>query len=245
MKILSIGNSFSEDAQRWLHSLARLQGADIQCTNLYIGGCSLETHWKNFEEQNAFYDYQVNGNDAEEKISINDALLREKWDIVTLQQVSNLSGFPESYEPYISMLFEKVKKALPEAEIRLHRTWAYEIDSEHPGFVNYNKSQQEMYEKIKSATEEIADKLDVKIIPTGNVIQTLRENYAEFDYQHGGVSLCRDGFHLTYDIGRFAASAAWFVALTGQEITIREFEDFDTNLLAKIFEVANRLTIRH
>ena len=85
MNVLSIGNSFSEDAHRWLHSLAKLHGVDIQTANLYIGGCSLETHWKNFCENNAFYDYQINGNEAKEKISINDALLREKWDIVTLQ----------------------------------------------------------------------------------------------------------------------------------------------------------------
>ncbi len=241
MKILSIGNSFSEDAHRWLHSLAKLQGVDIQTANLYIGGCSLETHWKNFSENNAFYDYQVNGNDAQEKISINDALLREKWDIVTLQQVSDLSGIPESYEPYISALFEKVKSALPDAEIRLHRTWAYEIDSEHPGFANYNNSQQEMYVKIKSATKEIADKLNVKIIPSGDVIQALRKNHKEFDYENGGVSLCRDGFHLSYDIGRFAAAATWFVSLTGQKICIDEFENFDKNLLCKIREAVNSL----
>lgn len=241
MKILSIGNSFSEDAQRWLHSLAKLHGADIQCANLYIGGCSLETHWKNFEEHNAFYDYQVNGNEAKEKVSINDALLREKWDIVTLQQVSDLSGLTESYEPYISKLFEKVKSELPDAEIHLHRTWAYEIDSEHPGFVNYDKSQQKMYQKIKSATKEIADKLNIKILPSGDVIQTLRENYKEFDYQHGGVSLCRDGYHLTYDIGRFAAAATWFVSLTGQKIKISDFENFDKGLLANIIEAANSL----
>ena len=239
MKILSIGNSFSEDAQRWLHSLAKLHGIDIQCANLYIGGCSLETHWKNEKENNPLYDYQPNGNDAKEKISINDALLREKWDIVTLQQVSDLSGIVESYEPYISELYEKVKAALPDAEIRLHRTWAYEIDTQHPGFENYNKNQNEMHLKIQAATKEIADKLNMKIIPTGDIIQHLRENFAEFDYANGGISLCRDGYHLTYDIGRFAAAAVWFVSLTGQKITIREFEDFDKNLLAKIVEVAN------
>lgn len=241
MKILSIGNSFSEDAHRWLHSLAMLHGIDIQTANLYIGGCSLETHWKNFAENNAFYDYQVNGNEAQEKISINDALLREKWDIVTLQQVSDLSGISESYEPYISELFEKVKSALPEAEIRLHRTWAYEIDSEHPGFVNYNNSQQEMNKKIKSATKEFADKLNIKIIPSGDIIQSLRENYAEFDYQNDGLSLCRDGYHLTYDIGRFAAAATWFVSMTGQKISLTEFENFDKTLINKIVEAVNAL----
>ncbi len=241
MKILSIGNSFSEDAHRWLHSLAKLHGVDIQTANLYIGGCSLETHWKNEKESNPFYAYQVNGNEAQEKISINDALLREKWDIVTLQQVSDLSGIPESYEPYISELFRKVKSALPEAEIRLHRTWAYEIDSAHPGFVNYGCNQNEMYEKIKSATKEFADKLNVKIIPSGDVIQALRKNFKEFDYENGGVSLCRDGFHLSYDIGRFAAAATWFVSLTGQKINISEFENFDKNLLSKIREAVNSL----
>lgn len=241
MKILSIGNSFSEDAHHWLHSLAKLHGIDIQTANLYIGGCSLETHWKNFCENNAFYDYQINGNEAKEKISINDALLREKWDIVTLQQVSDLSGFSESYEPYISSLYDKVKSALPDAEICLHRTWAYEIDSEHPGFANYNKSQNEMFQKIKSATKEIADKLNIKIIPTGDVIQELRENYAEFDYTNGGVSLCRDGYHLTYDIGRFAAAATWFVSLTEQKINITDFENFDKILIKEITEVANAL----
>ena len=241
MKILSIGNSFSEDAQRWLHSLAGLHGIDIHCANLYIGGCSLETHWKNEKENNPFYDYQVNGNEAQEKISINEALLRDKWDIVTLQQVSDLSGIAESYEPYISALYKKVKAALPDAEIRLHRTWAYETDTQHPGFVNYNKSQKEMHLKIQSATKEIAEKLNVKIIPTGDIIQCLRENFAEFDYANGGASLCRDGYHLTYDIGRFAAAAVWFVSLTGQKITVTEFENFDKNLLSKIIETANAL----
>ncbi len=239
MKVLSIGNSFSEDAHRWLHSLAALHGIEIHTANLYIGGCSLETHWKNETENNPLYDYQVNGNEAQEKISISDALLRDKWDIVTLQQVSDLSGIPESYEPYISVLYERIKAVLPDAEICLHRTWAYEIDTQHPGFVNYNKCQKEMHLKIQEATKLIADKLDLKIIPTGDIIQALRENVSEFDYGNGGVSLCRDGYHLTYDIGRFAAAAVWFVSLTGQKISVTEFENFDKKLLSKIIETVN------
>lgn len=241
MKLLSIGNSFSEDAHRWLHSLAKLHGVDIETANLYIGGCSLETHWENEKENNPFYDYQINGNEAQEKISINDALLREKWDIVTLQQVSNLSGIAESYEPYISELYAKVRAALPDAEIRLHRTWAYEIGSAHSGFLNYGCNQKEMHLKIQEATKTIAEKLNVKIIPTGDVIQKLRESFKEFDYENGGISLCRDSFHLSFDIGRFAAAATWFVSLTGEKITVTDFEDFDKNLVSKIITTANSL----
>lgn len=239
MKVLSIGNSFSEDAQRWLHSLAKLEGVDISAANLYIGGCSLETHWKNEKENNAFYDYQVNGNDATEKISIDEALHRDSWDIVTLQQVSDLSGITESYEPYISDLYAKVKATLPDAEIRLHRTWAYEVNTEHPGFANYGCNQKEMHLKIQEATKAIAEKLNIKIISTGDVIQHLRENCAAFDYPNGGISLCRDGYHLTYDIGRFAAAAVWFVSLTGKKITLTEFENFDKSLLSEIIKTVN------
>ncbi len=241
MKVLSIGNSFSEDAQRWLHQLAQDNGIDIDCANLYIGGCSLETHWINEKENNAFYDYQINGNVAEEKISIAEALKRDKWDIVTLQQVSDLSGLPETYEPYLTDLLNVVKNTLPDAEIYLHRTWAYETDSEHPGFVNYNRSQKEMHSRIDRTVQAFAENFSLKILPSGDVINSLRQTAEEFHYPNGGLSLCRDGFHLTYDYGRFAAAAAWFVTLTGKKITTNEFEDFDRNLVSIIIDTVNAL----
>lgn len=47
MKILSIGNSFSQDAQRYLHRLAKHEGVQLKTVNLYIGGCSLQRHYEN------------------------------------------------------------------------------------------------------------------------------------------------------------------------------------------------------
>ena len=44
IKVLSIGNSFSQDATRYLEEIA--QGR-IFSRNCYIGGCSLEMHWNN------------------------------------------------------------------------------------------------------------------------------------------------------------------------------------------------------
>lgn len=241
MKILSIGNSFSEDAQRWLHLLAKDNGIDIECANLYIGGCSLEMHWINEKENNAFYDYQVNGNPAEEKISISDALTRDNWDIVTVQQVSNFSGMPETYEPFLADLLSVINSALPDAEICIHQTWGYEIDTEHPGFVNYNCDQKEMHSRIKQTVQFFSDKYKLRILPSGDTVQSLRENTAEFDYPNGGLSLCRDGYHLTYDYGRFAAAATWLVTLTGRKITTVEFENFDKSLLKRIIDTVNSI----
>ena len=42
-------------------------------------------------------------------------------------------------------------------------------------------------------------KYNLRVIPTGDFIQMLREEAAEFDYPHGGYSLCRDGYHLTFE----------------------------------------------
>lgn len=61
MKILSIGNSFSQDAHKWLHEIASNHGMELETANLYIGGCSLQTHWENLVNDNAHYELEWNG----------------------------------------------------------------------------------------------------------------------------------------------------------------------------------------
>lgn len=241
MKVLSIGNSFSTDAHKWLHKLAKDNGIELETVNLFIGGCSLETHWKNAQENNAHYDLELNGENAERKISIAEALELKKWDIITLQQASSLSGMYETYEPYLSSLVMVVRKAQPDAKIYFHQTWAYETDSDHGGFVNYNNDQKEMYCRIKEACAKAARSINAELIPSGKVIQTLRETVPEFNYKNGGLSLCRDGFHLSLDYGRYAVAAVWLHTIMGGKISAADFEDFNTELLKKIIDVVNNL----
>ena len=241
MKILSIGNSFSQDAHKWLHKLAKSNGVKFEIANLYIGGCSLDTHWKNVKENNVHYDLEFNGGDSERKISIAEALELKKWDIITVQQVSSLSGMYETYEPYLSSLVSVVREAQPDAKLYFHQTWAYEIDANHGGFANYNNNQTEMYHLIKDTSEKAAKSIRAELIPTGTVIQALRETVPEFDYKNGGLSLCRDGFHLSWDYGRFAAAATWLHTITGKKINASYFEDFNPELLKKIIYAVNEL----
>lgn len=241
MKILSIGNSFSQDAHKWLHKLAKVNGVDIETVNLYIGGCSLETHWTNAVNNNEYYGFELNGNACEHKISIEQALKTEAWDIVTLQQVSGLSGLQESYEPYLSKLVAVIKNILPNAKLYFHQTWAYEIDSGHNGFAIYNNDQRQMYEDIIRTTENAAKSINADIIPVGRVIQYIRKNIPEFNYENGGISLCRDGYHLSLDYGRYIAAATWLHTITGIKVKETEFEDFDLKLLKKILAVVNEL----
>ena len=101
MKILSIGNSFSQDAQRYLHRLAKQDGTKMKTVNLYIGGCSLQKHYLNMLDDNVAYDFEFNGEGTGLKVSIRQALVSDDWDVITLQQASHLSGRYETYLPYI------------------------------------------------------------------------------------------------------------------------------------------------
>lgn len=239
MKVLSIGNSFSQDAHKWLHQLAKDNGVDMETVNLYIGGCSLETHWNNVVNDNAYYDLELNGNAGERKISIKQALAMDDWDVITVQQVSGFSGLKESYEPYLSNLVSVIKNACPDAKLCFHQTWAYEIDSNHGDFGKYNHDQRLMFDRIVSTTEQAAASIGAQIIPVGKVIQRIRETVPEFDYQNGGLSLCRDGFHMSLNYGRYAAAATWLHVLTETNVEAGAFEDFDLNLLKKILAVVN------
>lgn len=113
MKILSIGNSFSEDAHKWLHDIALTDDFSIDTTNLYIGGCSLETHYNNLIKDVPAYAMQGNSGDFIKNVSIKEALESDKYNIITLQQVSGLSGKPKTYLPYITELSDFVKSVQP------------------------------------------------------------------------------------------------------------------------------------
>jgi hypothetical protein len=217
VKILAIGNSFSEDATYYLHKIAKADGINTKVVNLYIGGCSLETHWQNVEQDAKAYLYERDGEATGQYVSIKEALLEEDWDFVICQQASHYSGIQETYYPFITNLFAYIRKYAPKAEHLLHQTWAYEIDSAHDGFASYNHSQQEMHDRLCSAYKRAADELGVTTIPSGDVIQKVRAK-EPFIYEKGGRSLCRDGFHLDFLYGRYLAAATWYEFLFKKSI---------------------------
>jgi len=216
IKLLSIGNSFSQDAQRWLYDICKEGGVDVLCVNLYIGGCSLETHWTNIDsEEPKAYVYQINGY-PDRKVTLKQGLAAEDWDIITFQQASTYSGVWESYLPYLDYLADMVREYCPKAKFYTHQTWAYEQGFERESYeLYYGCDQQVMYRKLKACYTEMAERIGAELIPTGDAIQYLRENVPLFDYKNGGMSLNRDGYHLSWMYGRYAAGLVWFKTLFG------------------------------
>ena len=117
MKLLSIGNSFSQDAQEWLHQIAVANGVDLETTNLMIGGCSLETHWSHVVDKQAEYYLEQNGKNMDRMVTIDEGLALDEWDVITVQQASHYSGQPQTYVPYLTDLVAYVRERCPKAKI--------------------------------------------------------------------------------------------------------------------------------
>ena len=222
IKLLAIGNSFSVDALQYFYQIASSLGVEkIEIGNLYIGSCSLERHLRNITNEVPEYTYYTNydGTWVEHpNHTVNDAILSNKWDYVSFQQVSSLSGQEESYNETLTNLMLEVKRLLKEnnnenAKFIWHMTWAYQSNSTHPGFVNYNNDQLNMYNNIiKSVQNKIETNNEFKvIIPNATSIQNARTSKL-------GDTLTRDGFHMSYDLGRYITGLMFVKQLLNLDI---------------------------
>ena len=220
MKILSIGNSFSQDAQRYLHRLAKNEGVDMKTVNLYIGGCPLRSHYLNILDDTVAYEFQFNGEPTGLKVSIRQALRSDSWDYVTLQQASHESARFETYEPYLETVAAYVRKYCPTAKLLIHQTWAYEIGSEK--LINQGSfaTDAEMFAAVEAAYDQAAMLIAADgIIPAGKAMLTAA---------HTGIEkIHRDTYHASLGAGRYLLALVWFKYLTGQDISGNDFGEFD------------------
>ena len=218
MNILSIGNSFSQDAQRYLHEIAKADGFDLQSFNLYIGGCSLSRHYRNMLSAERAYTLEMNGHSTGFFVSLQEALLNRNWDVVTIQQVSQESPDYETYQPYLNELVDYVRLCVPKAKILVHQTWAYEQGSQRLHDFGY-ADQADMFRGLKAAYEKAAQDIDADgIIPSGEVLQALLANGIE--------KVHRDTFHASFGLGRFALGLTWYTVLTGRDVEGIAFSGF-------------------
>lgn len=217
--ILAIGNSFSQDAvEQYLYELAEAEGISVVIGNLYIGGCSLETHLENATNDSPAYDYRKieNGNKTNRpKTRLAEAITDEKWDYISLQQVSGNSGQYETFEKSLPGLAEYVNAHATNRKMKLmlHQTWAYAKNSTHNAFPNYDKDQVKMYESLVDAIDRAADLVDIDIIiPSGTAIQNGRTSCI-------GDHFNRDGYHLETTYGRYTAACTWFEKIFKKNVT--------------------------
>ena len=221
LRVLAVGNSFSEDAvEQYLYELAHEAGVNLIIGNGYRGGQSLASHWKDATTGTGTFQYRkiVDGTKTNRPATaLRYMVTDEPWDIITFQQVSQESGLPDTYEPYLSQLIGYVKALARVDSVRFgfHQTWAYAKDSDHGGFNNYARNQFYMYSCITSAVEKtLRSHSELTFcIPSGTAIQNARTSSILASYPSRDFT--RDGYHLDYTLGRYIAACTWLEAVTG------------------------------
>ncbi|MBQ8849465.1 MAG: DUF4886 domain-containing protein [Clostridia bacterium] len=234
IKVLSIGNSFSQDAQRYLYGIARADGIEIKAVNLYIGGCSLSKHCRNILSEDDVYSFEINGIcNTGIKVSMKEALLSDDWDYITIQQQSLESCDYDTFTPYLEILNEYVRRHCPKAKILLLKTWGYKNGSEKLEKAGYS-SNREMFEDIEKAYAKAKERISAKrIIPLGNAVAMAAEMGAENIY--------RDEFHMSMGFGRYLLGLVFYGSLVGRPVDINPFCDFDKDISDEDVALAKKI----
>jgi len=227
IKVLAIGNSFSQDALHdHLHEIAEADGQPMVIGNMYIGGCTLEKHWDCASHDKPSYRYGKQHADGERVIRPGTTLLEgivdEDWDYITFQQGGGYYGLEDTYVPYITELKKYVldHATNPELKLAIHQIWALPVKNVTNQFAVrfYEGSQEKMYQSEVAAARHFqqAEGLDM-VIPAGTAIQNLRNTFVR-------ENVTRDAHHLSFTLGRYTAALTWYEALTGRDVTKNSYE---------------------
>lgn len=184
VRLLTIGNSFSQNATRFLGDLAKSTGDTLVQRSANVGGASLELHWSKAQAFEA--DPQNKQGRYVTGKSLKEELEAGPWDVVTIQQASIKSHDVATYRPYAKQLADYVHARAPGATLMIHQTWAYRIDS--PRFSTARAklgepvSQRAMYDELTAAYKTIASELGLKRIPLGDAF-FLADTDAQWGYR--------------------------------------------------------------
>lgn len=169
VRLLTVGNSFSRNATRYLPDLATADGHTLIHRPIVVGGASLQLHAEKAQRHEQDPDdpagLYVSGR------SLQQELTSESRDFVTIQQASIKSHDLSTYRPYAAQLRDCIRKCAPSAKLLIHETWAYRCDD--PRFAVQSPkpeepaTQEAMYQGLANAYRTIAAELGARLIPVG------------------------------------------------------------------------------
>lgn len=169
VRLLTVGNSFSQNATKYLDRIVEADGNTLVHHRCVIGGSGPDQHLtkaalheKDPKDKTGLY-----GSGK----SLKQELLADKWDVITIQQASIRSHDVASYRPAAKELYDYIKKYAPDSEVVIHQTWAYRTDDPRfgaPGKGGEPRTQKEMYDGLSGAYRTIAKELGVRRIPVGD-----------------------------------------------------------------------------
>ena len=202
LRILAIGNSFTSDATAFLDALVKASGIDEGRICLYMvteGGASFDTWIDNYRDEKPLNLQHVAGKVRMAVKGTLAQLLNQQWEVIVVQQVSNLSYVWSSYAS-LKQYVELITSSCPNSNVCLafQLLWSHTV-LEMPYVLQGNIA---CYKKMSQRYG-----IDV-IIPTGTAIQLARDTRL-----NDKDNMTRDNWHLNQGVASYIASCTWFEAL--------------------------------
>lgn len=239
-KVLTIGNSFAENASAYASAIAAAQGCELMFGYIKYPSCTIAQHVSNAKNNKAVYKFEYTDSSGRHLIktgedgncaAIREALEYTDWDIVVLQEGSTASEKFENFSQ-LTELIDIVKNTLPAADIMLHETWSWGVWDD-------------VKEKIELEDDDgniAAEEIDVRcynimsnyflasklyangagIIHSGMAIELARDYYGDHhmfnDYDGGNYQ------HLN-ELGKYIAGAMYVATIFGDDFTANTYGD--------------------
>ena len=215
VKVLTIGNSFSENASSYATEIAQNQGYDLTFAYLKLSSGTIDQHWTNAQNNTAAYKFAYTDSTGRHNIkeegsagaTIQEALEYMDWDIIVFQQGSTASGDYATYSN-LGNLIDYVQQFCPDAQLMIHETWSW---ASWPA---------ERFDDIEAAYHRAAQENgNLPVIHTGRAFEFARTALDsrtilnESDNQHANA------------YGKFVAGASYVTAIFGCDIRENTFGD--------------------
>lgn len=183
LKILALGNSYTNNATEYISRIAESMGLEIKAASLYKDGCMIQGHLERYEAyeklgHDAYYassnsikyiHLNVNGVADTSILSMQEAIASDDWDFIVLQQAPNSCDKIEKYwteeNPDVVTLYNYVQAELTKnnnskCEILLHQPWSFShemsIDNNYQWYPVDYENTRDFFLKIEETVDQAA-----------------------------------------------------------------------------------------
>ena len=203
LRILAIGNSYTNDSFSYLPQIAAADGIELYAVNMYISGCALSKHYSRMKGSGT-YDTRAEYFPDGTRKSIADVTFDEGintpgyvWDYVTLHEKGQNSPFFKNYytdsKPYITELADYIRKKSSTCEVLFFENWPVYTDrvtekyDVYESIVEGHEPEEYMdlvFGEIKSCYLQAAEKIGNpgRVIPAGEAVYRAIKKYGFSEY---------------------------------------------------------------
>ena len=178
LRVLAIGNSYTQSLEPELPRLASAAGVELELAVFAIGGKSLSNHWVNCAA--ALKDSRVRPYKVKDRLTnLPEMLMEGRWDVVTFQEQSADGMRAACFDPWADRLVAFVRERQPKARLFFQLTWSDpvyspRITNDAGGLGKLKMTQAEMSAALVSNYTAQAQRLGLGLIPVGPAVDLFR-----------------------------------------------------------------------